>query len=285
MDNDFYIYVYLDNRKPGEWSFNDVHFKYQPFYIGKGRGSRINCHLQPKQLNQNTIKNNKIKSIIRETGELPLHYKIFENISFDLSNQIEINMIKHFGRINLNNGILSNMTDGGEGFKNMIFTEGSKKKMSTSRYKNNQTYSNHGSSKIIEKYDLNDNFLDRYDSLREASEKNNLGFKNISVCCRGITKTAYGFKWKYVGSSYSPKIKTESVEKRKKVFKYDLFGNYICEYESMTEAERTHKTKHISEVCLGKLNFSGGFQWRYEKLDSLPPITFEKTRNIKRYLK
>jgi hypothetical protein len=285
MENNFYVYVYLDNRKPGEWRFNDIIFKFQPFYIGKGKGTRINQHLQPMLLNHNTIKNNKIKSIIRETGELPIHYKIFENLIFEESNLIEISIIKKFGRINLNNGILSNMTDGGEGFKTMIFTDEAKKNMSLSRIKNNQTYSNHGSSKIIEKYDIDGNFLERYNSLREASEKNNLGFKNISVCCRGITKTAYGFKWKYVGSSYLPKIKTECIERRKKVYKYDLSGNYICEYESMSEAEKIEKIKHISSVCLGKLNFSGGFQWKYEKLDSLPPITFEKTKNIKRYLK
>lgn len=51
----------------------------------------------------------------------------------------------------------------------------------------------------------------------------------------------------------------------------------------MSIAEKETKIKHISCVCLGKINFSGGFQWRYEYLEKLKPITFDKTKNINRY--
>jgi len=282
MERETYIYVYLDNRKPGKWNYKDIEFNYQPFYIGKGKKFRINHHLRPGQLNKNTIKNNIIKSIIKETNELPLHYKIFEDLTFEESNTIEMGIIKHFGRINLKNGILSNMTDGGEGFRNMIFTDEAKKKMSDIAM-GTKTYSNNGMSKIVEKYDLNGNFLEKFNSLREAAESINKDFKNISSCCRGKSHIAYGFKWKYGGKSYNPLIKTESIEKRKKVYQYDLDGNYIREYESQSEAARLTKIGHISCACLGKINFSGGYQWRYEKLENLSPITFEKTHNITRY--
>ena len=283
MENEYYIYVYLDNRKYGEWEYKDIIFHYQPFYIGKGKKSRINHHLQPNNLSKNTIKNNIIKSIIKETDELPLHYKIFENITFEDSIEIEMDIIKHFGRINLNNGILSNMTDGGEGFRNMIVTDATKINMSISAKKCDRTYANNGMSKIVEKYDLNDNFLSSFNSLREAAESIDKDFKNISSCCRGKSHTAYGFKWKYVGKSYNPYIKTESIEKRKRVYQYDLDGNYLKEYVSQSEAGRITKIGHISCACLGKINFSGGFQWRYEKSKKIPPITFEMTHNINRY--
>lgn len=285
MENTFYIYVYLDNRKEGIWVYDDIIFNYQPFYIGKGKRYRINHHLQPNNLKKNTIKNNYIHSIIKNTGELPIHYKIFENLSFDDANLIETKIIEHFGRINLGNGILTNMTDGGEGFKNMVFTEETKEKMSNIA-KGTKTYDKNGMSKIVEKYDLEGNFLERFNSLREAAESIGKDFKNISTCCRGITKSAYGFIWKYVGKSYKPTIKNVvSIEKRKKVFQYDMDGNFIQEYESQSCASRMTGIKHISGVCLGKLNFSGGYQWRYEKYDKLPPITFEKTKNIARYKK
>ena len=284
MENNFYVYVYLDNRFPEEWNYNEIVFEYRPFYVGKGRRYRINHHLQNKSLSPNTIKNNTIKSIIRETGELPLHYKIFENLSFDEANQIETNMIKYFGRINTKTGILSNMTDGGEGFKNMIITEESKRLMSK-KAMGTKTYSNNGMSKIVEKYDLNNNLLEIYSSLREAAEKHKVDFKNISSCCRGVSKTAYGFKWKYAGKSYSPQIKSESLNRRKKVYQYDLDGVFINEFKSISDAEKATKIRHISCACLGKLNFAGGYQWRFEKENSLDPITYEKTYNIRRYRK
>jgi hypothetical protein len=282
MEREMYIYVYLDNRKPGRWDYKNIEFTHQPFYIGKGKNFRINHHLQPKNLNKNTIKNNIIKTIIKETDELPLHYKIFENLTFEESNTIEMDIIQHFGRMNLGSGILSNMTDGGEGFRNVIFTDETKKKMSNIAI-GSKTYGNNGMSKIVEKYDLNDVFLESFNSLREASESIGKDFKNISSCCRGKSKTAYGFKWKYVGKSYNPPIKTESIEKRKKVYQYDLDGNYLKEYESQSYARRITKINHISCACLGKINFSGGYQWSYKKLKKLSPITFEKTHNINRY--
>jgi hypothetical protein len=285
MEKSTYIYIYLDNRKEGHWEFSGVTFNYQPFYVGKGKKYRLKHHLQPKSLLENNIKNNTIKAIIKETNELPLHYKIFENLTFEESNEIEMEIIKHFGRINIKTGILSNMTDGGEGFKNMFFTEETKIKMSKIA-KGTKTYGNNGMSKIVEKYDLNGNLLERFNSLREAGESLNRDFKNISSNCRGVSKTAFGFVWKYAGKSYNPPLKKiESIEKRKRVYQYDLDGKYLTEYESQSEAGKITGIHHISCACLGKLNFVGGYQWRYEKYESLPPITYDKTKNIVRYKK
>ena len=84
-----------------------------------------------------------------------------------------------------------------------------------------KTYDKNGMSKIVEKYDLEGNFLERFNSLREAAESIGKDFKNISTCCRGITKSAYGFIWKYVGKSYKPTIKNVvSIEKRKKAIPF-----------------------------------------------------------------
>ena len=109
-----YVYIYLDQRKPGKWVYENLTFDYEPFYVGVGKNNRINQHLQPKSRSNNSIKSNIINKIILETGELPIHYKIFENLSPEKSYEIEISIIKHFGRINLNTGSLSNMTDGGD---------------------------------------------------------------------------------------------------------------------------------------------------------------------------
>ena len=42
---DFYVYAYLDPRKPGNFTYAEYNFGYEPFYIGKGRNYRYKYHL------------------------------------------------------------------------------------------------------------------------------------------------------------------------------------------------------------------------------------------------
>ena len=52
-------------------------------------------------------------------------------------------------------------------------------------------------SKPIIQYDLGGNFIQEYPSMHEAARCLGLKQGGISMCCRGIAKTAYGFVWKY----------------------------------------------------------------------------------------
>lgn len=51
--------------------------------------------------------------------------------------------------------------------------------------------------KKINQYDLNDNFIQQYNSLSEAALAVNGSKGNISQVANGKWKTAYGYKWKY----------------------------------------------------------------------------------------
>ncbi|MDQ1146608.1 hypothetical protein QE429_003435 [Bacillus sp. SORGH_AS 510] len=51
--------------------------------------------------------------------------------------------------------------------------------------------------KSIVQLDLKGNFINEYSSMKEAANEIGKDYFNISACCRGITKTAYGFKWMY----------------------------------------------------------------------------------------
>lgn len=44
----FYVYVYLDPRKPGKYVYGEYMFDYEPFYVGKGSGKRAYVHLHNK---------------------------------------------------------------------------------------------------------------------------------------------------------------------------------------------------------------------------------------------
>lgn len=55
-----------------------------------------------------------------------------------------------------------------------------------------------------------------------------------------------------------------SNKNKSKVNKYDLNGNFICSYNSITEAiKQNPKAAHISDVCRGIRKQAAGFIWKY----------------------
>lgn len=57
------------------------------------------------------------------------------------------------------------------------------------------------SSKYVSvlQYDLDNNLLNRFNSITEASKSINKDASHIVSCCKGNRKTAYGFIWRYEG--------------------------------------------------------------------------------------
>ena len=50
----------------------------------------------------------------------------------------------------------------------------------------------------VNKYDLDMNYLGTFKSVTEAAKDANGSTGNISLCCLGKHKTAYGYIWRYV---------------------------------------------------------------------------------------
>jgi hypothetical protein len=118
--NNFYIYIYLDQRKSGRYCYNDVCFLFEPIYVGKGKNKRIKNINGRNPFFKNKI--NKIKNLELE----PIVFKLFENLSEKVSFELEEKLIKEIGRIDLGTGPLLNMTDGGEGTSGHIVSEETK---------------------------------------------------------------------------------------------------------------------------------------------------------------
>jgi len=117
-NNCFYTYAYLDPRKNGQFTYGDYIFESKPFYIGKGKDTRLLEHL--KEARCNHIKCNQSKTkIIQELLNLkinPLIVKIIKNVTNEEACKNEIELISLIGREDLSIGPLTNMTNGGEGF-------------------------------------------------------------------------------------------------------------------------------------------------------------------------
>ena len=132
-----------------------------------------------------------------------------------------------------------NLTAGGG---QTIFSEESKRKMSKSR-KGRDVW-NKGKTGIYSE-----------ETKRKMSESSK-GKHHTEETKRKMSKSRKGRPSPFKGKT-SPK--------RKKVLKYDLNGNFIKEYTSMTEAAKENPKcgKNIGAVCQGKRRQAGGFIWKY----------------------
>lgn len=118
-NNRFYVYVYLDPRKPGTFAHGEFCFPFEPIYVGKGTRTRA-YYLS----NRNNILSGKIKKfgapVVFFAGR-----KLPESEAFEL----EKKLIEIIGRMDLCSGTLCNLTDGGEGLFGFTHTDETKEKI------------------------------------------------------------------------------------------------------------------------------------------------------------
>ena len=137
-------------------------------------------------------------------------YKVLEYCDISKLNEREIYYIRLYDTIN--NGY--NCESGGN--ENKIVSDETKQKMSEAKkgkycgenhpmwgkHLNDETKIKiskaHDKRKIpVSQYTIEGVFIASYESIHEAQRLTNIDKKTISRCCRGIQKTAGGFKWTY----------------------------------------------------------------------------------------
>jgi hypothetical protein len=218
MEN--YIYIILDITILGEWIYKDKKFKYKPIYVGMGTGRRFEYHFTTKlrKNESNYTKFNLIKENILN-GNKPISIKIYDNLDRESAKLIEKDIIKHFGKKIDSSGILTNITDGGEDTPcNKIGGENIH-------------------SKKVYQYSIDGKFIKEWDCLREIGRTLGKSFNNIGDCCRGKSKTAYGYQWFYEYKDFVYPVSINNKDKQyKKVYKFDDEGVLLIEYKSLKEA-------------------------------------------------
>ncbi len=269
MENNIhYLYGLLDPRKPKYIEFQELKFDNEPFYIGYGKNDRMYQHLMSHELKENTIKVHKIKKMFA-LGLNPILVKLRENLSCDDAKLQEIELIKFFGRINNNTGCLSNLTDGGEGVKNIVYTEEMLRVRSenatgekNSFYGKKHNLDTFKLCKKVQQLDMiTDEILKEFPSALEAERVTKI--LHIDAVCRGDRNSAGGYGWKYLNQE---KIIDENKKDStpKKVKQIDTTTNEVVNiFSSINNAHKCTGIHHIGDVCKGKSIIAGGYFWEY----------------------
>lgn len=104
-------------------------------------------------------------------------------------------------------------------------------------------------------FDLDNNYLRSYHNRKEAEEDLNISLKNLSVAIR-LNKSYQGYLWTR-GPIDNPKYNYNP----RKIGKYDLDGNLIEIFESITQARKEYP--NCIKVLKGYMNKCKGFVFKY----------------------
>lgn len=119
--------------------------------------------------------------------------------------------------------------------------------------------------KTIIQYDLKGNVVDTYIGLIDI--ENRFGKKtNISNCCLGRAKTAYGFIWRYKDNQFDLGLDKLDRNTLRAIDQYDLDGNYINSFKSIKSASDITNINdgNIQSCCAERYKSAGGFIWKYK---------------------
>jgi hypothetical protein len=110
----YYVYIYLNILRPGNYTYQNLHFDYEPFYVGKGKDKRYLYHLEKVKNKCKYKRSDKFEIIesIVNSGNEPIIIK-YDNLSEDDALFLEKETITKIGRFDLGKGPLSNRNDGG----------------------------------------------------------------------------------------------------------------------------------------------------------------------------
>lgn len=265
--------------------------KNEPFYIGIGSDSNG----EYKRAYFANRKHNQIWQYIVSKTEYIVEI-LLDNLDWAAACKKEIEFISIYGRIDKKTGVLSNMTDGGDGNLGLIHTEESLKKISESS-KNRVGYwkgknfpiemkekmlskrtekgfpsvknkiSEHQKNMLRIRQTGNKYCVGRVMS-NETRDKISNSNKGVSknkgrIGLRGILSPNFGKK-----HSNERVIKNRNSQECKPAIKSGIDGSFLSEYCSISEAARINNifATGISSCCRGKRGFKSykGFIWAYK---------------------
>lgn len=104
----YYLYVYLNPLKIGEFNYSNYTFNCEPVYIGIGQSLRYKSHL----INSHNQELKKFINYLKQENIEPSIQKVHEKLSKKEALILENNLIFHIGKKSQNKGPLLNITGG-----------------------------------------------------------------------------------------------------------------------------------------------------------------------------
>lgn len=120
-----------------------------------------------------------------------------------------------------------------------------------------------GFKKTVYQYDLvTGKLIDSFKCLEDAANAIDSCKKHISRACLSVNNVFRGYFWSYV---YKEPFKPEKDSRKREVLQFNLDGNLLANYVSVSEASRiTGISKTcISRCCRGEREQTGGYIWKY----------------------
>ena len=133
-------------------------------------------------------------------------------------------------------------------------------------------YSNIPQDKIVYKYDKNGKYLSYYKNTSELAKELQTSRENVrdSIYNKYLCKGYYLSYEKFDIFKIEQKIKRTSKDK---VFQYDLEGNFLKEFENCDHVSQSlNISKKSLQSKMATNDTYKGYQWSYEKLESLNNI-------------
>ena len=200
-------------------------YLYRHIRLDKNEPFYIGIGSDPKRAYSNRDRNKYWKNIVNNFGyEVDI---VLDDLTWEEACEKEKEFIKMYGRFQFG-GILCNMTDGGDGGFGVVVSD-------------------------------------------ETRQKKRIISKGKIITAETREKMASKLRGRPL-PDWQKKILSEAAKNRKRktdwcnkaIEQYDLNGNFIKEFESITAASKQTGAKNISSVLNGKRNKSKGFKFKYK---------------------
>lgn len=118
-------------------------------------------------------------------------------------------------------------------------------------------------AKPVMQYAKDGTFIKEFPSIREAAESIGKYGADLTSCCKGKLKTAYGFIWRYKGDLPPEPFKFKL---SRPIEQYSLDGEYITSYNSTADAISAlgkGTPTGITNNLTGRAHSAYGYKWKY----------------------
>jgi len=144
-----------------------------------------------------------------------------------------------------------------------------KAEFTLSIYQNSINSSGYKINVPVIQMDLEYNYLNKFNSLTEASNITNIDRTSIALVCNGKRNTAHNFKW-ISEIDYNEGILTKYKSGYKRLYQFDRYGNLIKEWGDVSSVCKTlgYDKSKISTSCNSDYYYPYNFIWSRENIIS-----------------